>query len=99
LTFDKANTRKATDKYRTMAKTKRTPRPQKSLAKAKTEVKKMKGDATTAPHSPNESDESDEPDMPAEGEVKVEVERNNKVDEILADDGTTGIQSVLEAAA
>jgi hypothetical protein len=31
--------------------------------------------------------------------VKVEVEQNIKVDEILVDDGATGIQSVLEVAA
>jgi hypothetical protein len=37
--------------------------------------------------------------MTDEAEVKVEVEQKNKVDEIIADDGTTGIQSVLEAAA
>jgi hypothetical protein len=37
--------------------------------------------------------------VPDEAEVKVEVEHNIKVDEILADDGATGIQSVLEAAA
>jgi hypothetical protein len=89
-TFDKANTRKATDEYTTMAKMRRTPRPQKSPAKAKAAVNKMKGAATTAPHSPNESDksaESKEPDVPDDAEVKVEVEQNNKVDEILADDG------------
>jgi hypothetical protein len=79
-----------------MAKTRRTPRPRKSPAKAKAAVNKMKGTATTAPHSPNESDE---PDVPDEGEVTVEVEPHIKVDENLADDGMTGIQSVLEAAA
>jgi hypothetical protein len=31
--------------------------------------------------------------------VKVEAEQKNKVDEILADYGATGIQSVLEVAA
>jgi hypothetical protein len=96
LTFDKANTRKGTDESTTMVKTRRNPRPQKSPAKAKAAVNKMKGAATTAPHSPNESDE---PDVPDGGEVNVKVERNNKVDEILAHDDTTGIQSVLEAAA
>jgi hypothetical protein len=82
-----------------MAKTRRTPRPQKSPAKAKAAVNKIKGVAPTAPpHSPNESDESDDPDVPDEAKVKVEVEQKNEVNEILADDGTTGIQSVLEAA-
>jgi hypothetical protein len=61
----------------------------------KAAVNKMKGVAPTAPHSPNKSDESDEPE---EAEVKVEVEHKNKVDENIADDGTAGIQSVLEAA-
>jgi hypothetical protein len=56
----------------------------------------MKGAATTSPHSPNESDE---PDVPDEAEVTVEVEQKIKVDEILADDDTTGIQSILEVAA
>jgi hypothetical protein len=37
--------------------------------------------------------------VPDEGEVTVEVEPHIKVDENLADDGTTGIQSVLDAAA
>jgi hypothetical protein len=79
-----------------MAKTRRTSRPQKSPAKVKAAVNKMKGAATTAPpHSPNESHE---PDVPVEAEVKVEVEQKNKVDEIIADDGTTGTQSVLEIA-
>jgi hypothetical protein len=82
-----------------MAKIRRNPRPQKSPAKAKAAVNKMKGVAPTAPHSPSESDESDKPGVPDEEEVKVEVEQKNKVDEILADDGMTGIQSVLEAAA
>jgi hypothetical protein len=36
--------------------------------------------------------------VPEEAEVKVEVEQNNKINESLADDGTTGIQSVLDAA-
>jgi hypothetical protein len=37
--------------------------------------------------------------VPDEAEVKVEVEQKIKLDEILADDGGTGIQSILEAAA
>jgi hypothetical protein len=79
-----------------MAKTRRTPRPQKSPAKAKAAVNKMKGAATTAPHSPSKSEE---PDVPDEGEVTVELEPNIKVDKNLAYNGTTGIQSVLDAAA
>jgi hypothetical protein len=89
-----------------MAKTRRTPRPQKSPAKAKAAVNKMKGAATTAPHSP---DKFDKPDVPDKAEVKLgiesvvwdhpEAEQNIKADEISVDDGTTGIQSVLEAAA
>jgi hypothetical protein len=98
-TFDKANTQKATDESTKMAKTRRTPLPQKYPAKANASVNKMKGSATTSPHSPNESDESGKPAVPDEGEVKVEVEQNNKVEEILADDGTAGIQSIREAAA
>jgi hypothetical protein len=97
--LDKANIRKATDESTTMAKTRRTPRPQKSPAKANAEVNKMKGDATTAPHSPKDSDDSYEPDVPDKAEVKEEVEQNIKVDEIVADDCATVIQSVLEAAA
>jgi hypothetical protein len=54
-----------------MAKTRKTPRPEKSPAKAKAAVNKMKGGATTAPPSP---DESDEPDVPDEEEVKVGIE-------------------------
>jgi hypothetical protein len=105
-TFDKGNTQKATDESITMAKTRRTPRPQKSPAKAKAAVNKMKGAATTAPRSP---DEPDKPDVPEEAEAKVgiesvvwdhsEAEQKIKADEISVDDGTTGIQSVLEAAA
>jgi hypothetical protein len=94
--LDKATIQKSTDKSTTMAKTRRTPRPQKSPAKAKGSVNKIKGAATTAPHFPNESDE---PDVPDEAEVKVEAEENIKVDEISLDDGATGIQSVMEAAA
>jgi hypothetical protein len=59
----------------------------------------MKGAATTAPRYFNESDDSDEPEVPGEAEVEVEVEQKIKVDEIVADDGATGIQSVLEIAA
>jgi hypothetical protein len=105
-TFDNGNTRKVTDESITMAKTRRTPRPQKSPAKAKAAVNKMKGAATTAPRSP---DEPDEPDVPEEAESKVGIEsvvwdhpeavQKIKADEISVDDGTTGIQSVLEAAA
>jgi hypothetical protein len=101
-TLDKANIRKATDESKIMAKTRRTPRPQKFPAKVKAAVNKMKGAATTVPHFPNESDEPDAPDapdVPDEAEVKVEVEQNIKVDYFFADDGATGIQSVLEAAA
>jgi hypothetical protein len=104
-TLDKANIRKATDECTTMAKTRRNHCPHKSPAKAKAAVNNMKGAATTAPHSPNANDDSAEPDvpdmpaMPDEVEVKVEVEQNIKVDEILSADGATGIQSVLEAAA
>jgi hypothetical protein len=85
-----------------MAKMRKTPRPQKSPAKAKAAVHKMKGAATTAPHYP------DEPDVPEELEVTVgieyvvwdhpEAEQKIKADEISVDDGATGIQSVLEAA-
>jgi hypothetical protein len=95
-TLDNAHIRKAIDESTTMVKTRRTPRPQKSPAKVKAAVNKMKGAATTVPRSPNESDE---PDVPDEAEVKVEVEQNIKVDEILVDDGAIGIQSVLEVAA
>jgi hypothetical protein len=101
-----ANIQKATHESTTTAKTRKTPRPQKSPAKAKAVVNKMKGSATTAPRYP---DESDEPDMPDEAEVKVgiesevwdhpEAEKKIKADEISVDDDTTGIQSVLEAAA
>jgi hypothetical protein len=89
-----------------MAKTRRTHRPQKYPANAKAAVNKLKGAATTAPRSP---DESDEPVVPDEAEVKVgiesvvwdhpDAEQKIKEDEISVDDGTTGIQSVLEAAA
>jgi hypothetical protein len=53
-----ASIRLATDES-TTAKTQKTPRPQKSSAKSKAAVNKMKGDATTAPRSPDKSDESD----------------------------------------
>jgi hypothetical protein len=77
----------------------RTPPAHKYPAKAKAAVNRMKGAAINAPHSPNDSNNSDEPDVPDKAEVKVEVEKKIKVDEILADDGAAGIQSVLEAAA
>jgi hypothetical protein len=54
-----------------MAKTQKNHCPQNSPAKANTAVGKMKGAATTAPHSP---DESDKPDVPDEAEVKVGIE-------------------------
>jgi hypothetical protein len=108
-TLDKANIRLSTDKSTTMAKKRKTPHPQKSSAKAKAEVNKMKGAATTALRSPEESNESYEPDVPDEAEVKVgiesvvwdhpEAEEKIKADEISVDDGATGIQSVMEAAA
>jgi hypothetical protein len=97
--LDEANIQKATDESTTMAKTRRTPRPQKYPAKAKAVVNQMKGAANNAPHSPNDSNDSNEPDMPDEAEVKVEAEQNIKVDKIFEDDGATGIQSVMEAAA
>jgi hypothetical protein len=89
-----------------MAKMLKTPHPKKSPAKAKAVVNKMKGAATTAPLYP---DESNEPDVPDEAEVKVGIkcvvldhpkaEQKIKSGEISVDDGTTGIQSVMEAAA
>jgi hypothetical protein len=89
-----------------MAKTPKTPRPQKSPVKAKAALNKMKGAATTVLHSPGDSDE---PDVPDEAEVKVgiesvvwdhpEAEQKIKADEISVDDGATGIQSVMGAAA
>jgi hypothetical protein len=89
-----------------MAKTRKTPRPQKSSAKAKAAVNKIKGAATTAPRSPDESDEPDEPDK-AEVEVDTETvvsdhpkaEQKIKEDEIYVDDGATGIQCVMEESA
>jgi hypothetical protein len=101
-TLDKTSIQKATDESTTMAKTQRTPRPQKSPAKAKAAVNQMKGAATNAPHSPNQSEDSDEPDepgVPDEAEVKVEAEQKIKVDDFFLDDGATGIQSVMEASA
>jgi hypothetical protein len=104
--LDTANIRLTTDESPTIDKTRKTPRPQKSSAKAKAAVDKMKGAATTAPCPPDESDESDEPDK-AEVEVETdtvvwdhpESEQKNKADEISVDDGdVTGIQSVMEAA-
>jgi hypothetical protein len=56
----------------------------------------MKGYPTTAPRSP---DKSDEPDVTDEADVKVEAEQKIKADEISVDDCTTGIQSVMKAAA
>jgi type IV secretory pathway VirB10-like protein len=98
-TLDKGNIQKATDESTTMAKARRTPRPRKSPAKAKAAVNQMMGDATNAPHSPNQSDDSDEPDVPDEAEMKVEAEQKIQVDDFFVDDGATGIQSVMEAAA
>jgi hypothetical protein len=69
--LETANIRLATDESTTKAKTRKTPCPQKSSAKAKAAVNKMKGAAITAQHSPNESDKSNEPD---EAEVNVGIE-------------------------
>jgi hypothetical protein len=75
-----------------MGKTRRTPRPHKYPAKAEAAARKMKGAATTAPRSPDEVGiETVVWDHP-------EAEQKIKSDEISVDDGTTGIQSVLEAA-
>jgi hypothetical protein len=89
-----------------LSNTRRTPLPQKSPAKAKAAVNKMKWATPTAPRSPNESNE---PDVPDEAEVKVgiesivwdhpEAEQKIKEDEMSVDDGTTGIESTLDAAA
>jgi hypothetical protein len=98
-TLDKANIQKATYESTTMAKTRRTPRPQKSPSKAKASVNQMKGAATNAPHSPNQSNDSNEHGVPDEAEVKEEAEQKIKVDDIFVDDGTTGIHSAMEAAA
>jgi hypothetical protein len=81
----------------------KTPYPQKSSAKAKAAVNKMKGAATTAPCSPDESDEPDEAEMEVGIESVVwdhpEAEQKIKADEISVDDGAIGIQSAMEAAA
>jgi hypothetical protein len=82
-TLDKAKIQKATDESTTMAKMRRTPRPQKSPAKANASVNQMKGAVNNAPHSPNQSDDSGEPDVPDEAEVKVEAEQKIKVDDFL----------------
>jgi hypothetical protein len=90
-----------------MAKTQTNPRPQKSSAKAKAAVNKMKGAATTAtPHS----DESDQ--AKAKGDTVAgdhpKVEQNNQAARSVLinadkssghDDTVTGIQSIMEAAA
>jgi hypothetical protein len=72
-----------------MARTRKTPRPQKSSAKAKAAVNKMKGAATTAPRPSDESDKA-----------KVEVETVVwEADNMSVDDGAvTGRQSIMEAA-
>jgi hypothetical protein len=103
--LDTANIRLSTDESSTMARMRKTPRPEKSSAKAKAAVNRMKGAATTAPRF---HDESDEPDVSGEAEVKVgiesvvwdhpEADQMVKEDEILVDDGAAGIQSVMEAA-
>jgi hypothetical protein len=103
--LDTANIRLATDESTTMAKMQKTPRPQKSSAKAKAAVNKTKGAATTVPRSPGESNE---PHEPHEAEVEVgiesvvwdhpESEQKIKADEVSVDDGAIGIQSVMEAA-
>jgi hypothetical protein len=90
-----------------MAKTQKTPRPQKSSAKAKAVVNKMKGAAITATPPSDESDEAK-----VKGETSVgdhpEVEQNNQAahsvlgnsDKSSGDDDTvTGIRSLMEAAA
>jgi hypothetical protein len=90
-----------------MAKTRKTTRPQKSSAKAKTAVKKMKGAAITAPPPSDKSNEAK-----VEGETAVgdhpEVEQKNqaarpvlsKADKSSGDnDAVTGIQSIMEAEA
>jgi hypothetical protein len=103
--LDTTNILKETDESTTMDKMGKNPRPQKSPAKARAAVNKMKGAATTVPRSP---DESNEPDVPDEAEVKVGIEsvvwdhpkaeQNIKSDEISVDAGATGIQSIMEAA-
>jgi hypothetical protein len=90
-----------------MAKTRKTPRPQKSSAKAKAAVNKMKGAATTATPPSNESAEAK-----VKGETVVgdhpEVEQKNQAARAVLsntdkssgdDDDMTGIQSIMKAAA
>jgi hypothetical protein len=78
-----------------MAKTLKTPRPQKSPAKAKAAVNKMKGVATTASRYPDKSDKPDEAEVKVGIESVVwdhpEAEQRIKTDEISVDDGATGI--------
>jgi hypothetical protein len=63
----------------------------------------MKEAPTTAPRFPDESDEPDEAEVKVGIESVVwdhpEAEQKIKSDEISVDDGATGIQSVIEAAA
>jgi hypothetical protein len=87
-----------------MAKTRKTPRPQKSSAKAKAAFNKMKGAATTVPRPPDESHESDEAKVEVETDTVVwdhpEAVQKNKSDKISVDDGAvTGTHSIMEAAA
>jgi hypothetical protein len=102
--LDTANIRLSTDESTTMAETQKTTRPQKSSAKAKAAVNKMKEAATTVPCPPNESDASDKAKVEVENETVVwdhlEAEQKNKADEMYVDDGAVkGIQSIMEAAA
>jgi hypothetical protein len=89
----------------TSHETRKTPCPQKSPSKANAAVNKMKVAATTAPRSPDKSDDPDEPDEAEEEGIEYvvwdhpEAEQKIKSDEIYVDDGATGIQSVMEAAA
>jgi hypothetical protein len=85
-----------------MAKTQKTPRPQKSSAKDQAEVNITKGTATTAPPP---SDESDEAKVEVETVVgdHPEAEQKNqsarKADDISGvDDAVAGIQSIMEAS-
>jgi hypothetical protein len=90
-----------------MAKTRKTPRPQKSSAKAKAAVNKMKGATTKAtPHS-EESDKMKAKKKKVVGKDS-EAERQNpfrsaksKVDKKSGDDDIdrTGIESIMKAAA
>jgi hypothetical protein len=90
-----------------MAKTRNTPHPQQSSAKAKSEVNKMKGAATISTQPSNESDK-----MKVKKETVVgkdpEVERPNpsrsaksNVYKRSGDDDIdqTGIESIMKAAA